>query len=191
MELTAIDFETTGSVRGFVDEPWQIGLVRFDLHGDGPLDGFGAWLHVDAGRPFNPYAPGRHAEVRAELAAAPTFQERWPELAPRLACGQPLVAHNAATERKFLSRLAPLTSFGPWIDTLAIARKAFPSLAAHTLADVVAAAGVLDELQALFPGRTWHDALFDAAACAVFLRWLARQPGWERMDAATLERMSR
>ncbi len=191
MELTAIDFETTGSVRGFADEPWQIGLVRFDLRGDAPPDAFSAWLHVEAGRPFNPYAPGRHAEVRAELAAAPTFQQRWPELAPRLARGQPLVAHNAATERKFLSRLAPLTPFGPWIDTLAIARRTFPSLPAHALSDVIAAAGLLAELQALCPGRTWHDALFDAAACAVFLRWLARQPGWERMDAAALERMSR
>ena len=67
--FTAVDFESTGSVAGWEEEPWQIGVA--EVAGGAPTgvlaDG---WLGVAAGRPFNPYAPGRHAQVRAELAAA-------------------------------------------------------------------------------------------------------------------------
>lgn len=200
LPLTAIDFESTGLTPGYPDEPWQIGLVPFELRGgpgprfdseaagdsDAPLD---AWLHIAPDRPFNPYAPGRHAEVRPQLAAAAPFPEQWPAISPRIARGQILVAHNASTEKKFLARLAPLTPFPRWIDTLAVARAAFPGLSSYTLADVVTAANLRPALDALLPGRTWHDALFDALACAVFLRWLLFQPGWSAVPLAKLERL--
>ncbi len=188
--LVALDFESTGSVPGHADDPWQLGLVAFDLRGPRPPLLRDHLLHIPAGRPFNPYAPGRHAQLRPQLDAAPAFHDLWPGLAPLLARGQVLVAHNASTERRFLARLAPLTPFPAWIDTLVLARAAFPALPSHALADVASAAGLLPSLDALLPGRTWHDALYDALAAALFLRWLAAQPAWASLPLPPFVRLS-
>ena len=96
-EITVLDFESTGSMRGYANEPWQIGMVS--LKG-GKVDApsmFETLLRVDANRPFNPHAPGRHALLRDEIAAAPTPLELWPRIRTRL--GFPLCAHNVATEK--------------------------------------------------------------------------------------------
>ena len=188
--LVALDFESTGAVPGHADAPWQLGLVAFDLRSDRPPLLRDHLLHIPAGRPFNPYAPGRHAQLRPQLDAAPAFHDLWPSLSPLLARGQILVAHNASTERRFLARLAPLTPFPAWIDTLVLARAAFPALPSHALADVAAAADLLPALDALLPGRTWHDALYDALAAALFLRWLAAQPAWAGLTLPALVRLS-
>src|SRR5574344_292067 len=161
--LAVVDFETTGSVAGYPVEPWQIGVVRMR---DGKIradEAFESLLRV-GDRPFNPRAPGRHAQLRAKLAVAPTPGELWPELTAWVA-GVPLVAHNAGTERSVLTRLAPLHRMGPWIDTLALSRHAFPALASKALEDVTAALGVDGRVRALCPGRDAHDALYDAFAC--------------------------
>ena len=92
--------------------------------------------------------------------------ETWPEISARIA-GRPVVAHNAATERSILGKRAPLTPIGPWFDTLAMARARWPHLASHTLGGLVEFLGLQDEVDALCPGRTWHDALYDACAGAV------------------------
>lgn len=168
MRYVALDFETTGTVKGWPNEPWQLGLVVME---DGvPVAGsqWETYLHVDAERPFSPRAPGRWAELRDQLAAAPTLQEAWPELAARLV-GFPLVAHNAATERTMLVKAAPLTPFGPWIDTLQIVRKGWPILRSYALGDLIKTFGLQEAVEALCPGRTWHDALYDACAGAVLL----------------------
>ena len=104
--------------------------------------------------------------MREELARAPKPMSLWPELAARL-IGTPLIAHNCATERTVLTKLAPMTPFGPWIDTLVYARARYPKLPSHALGDLVAAFGVGEEVDRLCPDRTWHDALYDACACAV------------------------
>lgn len=182
--LTALDFETTGAVPGHPDQPWQIGLVEIAA-GRVTRRYHENYLRIASTRPFNPYAPGRHAELRHALAAAPPPAELWPTWRPWLE-NRPLVAHNVGTERKFLQHIAPLHTFGPWIDTLALARRIRPDLATHALADVCNALNLTPRLQILCPGRDWHDALFDAFACALILEHCLHLPGWEQVSLAAL-----
>jgi DNA polymerase III epsilon subunit-like protein len=198
--LTAIDFETTGSVPGWPNEPWQIGLYEFTLpsspDGQTPsLDGqtafgqrglgrgapaarggaedpprlFSSLLRVAPDRPFNRYAPGRHALLRHEIAAAPSLPELWEELAPRLR-GRPLVAHNAGTERTILRAAAPLDRLGPWIATLSLARTILPGRTSYALEDLAPSLGLMPTVAALAPSLAPHDALYDAVACGELLR---------------------
>ena len=166
MRVVALDFETTGVAAGFPNEPWQLGLVAIEDGRVLPETKWETFFRVDAARPFSARAPGRWAELRETLAAAPTFMEVWPELAERIV-GVPLVAHNAATERGILERRAPLTRFGPWLDTLRQVRTCWPLLRSYALGDVIRTFGLEGQARALCPDRTWHDALFDACAGAV------------------------
>ena len=183
--LTALDFESTGAVRGHSDEPWQVGLVEIRA---GRVTGRfqESYLRVAPGRPFNPYAPGRHAELRDVLASAPAVADLWPIWRPWLE-GRPLAAHNIGTERKFLQRAAPLHSFGPWIDTLRLARHVRPDLGGHSLSEVSDALGLSGRVRECCPGRDWHDALFDAFASALVLEHFLALPGWE---SVTLDALS-
>lgn len=182
--LTVLDFESTGAVRGHADEPWQVGMVEMKA---GCVTGrhHESWLRVPAGRPFNPYAPGRHAEIRHLLASAPAMSDLWPTWRPWLE-GRPLAAHNIGTERKFLRRAAPMHPLGPWIDTLQLARRVRPELEAHPLAEVCEAMGLVPRLRELCPGREWHDALFDAFASALILEHCLGLPGWADVSVEAL-----
>ena len=179
-EIAILDYETTGSVPGWTNEPWQIGMVVLRGGRVDPDSRFESLLRVDPGRPFSPHAPGNPARRRAELATAPTPEALWPEARRRLT-GRPLGAHNAATERKFLRLMAPMHRFGPWIDTLRLARKAWPDAPTHALEDLTGLLGLLPRVEALCPGREAHDALFDAVACAVLLERLMEDPAWKSL----------
>lgn len=181
--FTAIDFETTGSVPGWPNEPWQIGMCEVSPSGGGRR--LSAWLHVSRERPFNRYAPGRHAQLRDELDAAPPLPAIWDAVSPWLR-GRPLVAHNIGTERSILRAAAPLERLGPWVDTLRLARRQLPTLPSYALEDVIAALGLSKTVRAMCPGLAPHDALFDAVACGVLLRHFLDQPGWERVTVADI-----
>lgn len=135
MECVAIDFET-----GETGEPWQLGAVLFEM------------------------APGnaRALEWHDWRFGSGGLLEKWDEIYPFLA-GRQLVAHNIACEKTILVRTAPLTRWGPWLDTLKIAKKRYPDLPSHTLGDLCNLFGCVPELD----GRTWHDGLFDAFACGL------------------------
>jgi DNA polymerase III epsilon subunit-like protein len=182
--FAVVDFETTGAVPGFAVEPWQIGIVRMRQGRVCGGEFFESLLRI-GDRPFNSRAPGRHAQIRDRLAVALTPSESWPEWAEWLT-GVPLVAHNAGTERSMLKRLAPLHRLGPWVDTLALVRRAYPKLVSKALDDVVNALGLTARVQAFCPGREAHDALYDAFACAAVLEHFLQLPGWERVTVAAL-----
>ena len=178
-DLVALDFETTGTADGFLNTPWQIGLVWMS-QGKVVLErSFQSLLRVPEEQPFNPYAPGRWAQLRHELAEAPTITELWPQLQPLL-LGQPLVAHHASTERTLLRQLFPFQEFGPWVDTLAIARLAFPKLPDYKLENLIPALGLEPRLQQRCPGLAPHDAYYDAVACATLLEAVLAAPGWNQ-----------
>ena len=77
--MTAIDFETTGSVCDWPVEAWQIGMVEFAAGRVRREKAYDQLLHI-GDRPFNPFAPGRYALVRRELSEAPTLSDLWSEL---------------------------------------------------------------------------------------------------------------
>ena len=186
IQAVAVDFETTGSVPGYPNEPWQIGLapIRAGKIGD---DLFDSLLNI-GDRPFNKFAPGRHAQLRGRLAVAPTLHELWSDVSSRLA-GAVLVAHNIGTERSILSATAPLHVFGPWIDTLVLARAAWPNLETYALEDLTKRFGLGEAVSRLCSGRAPHDALYDAVACALLLVHLLRQPGWGDLSVVELAQM--
>jgi DNA polymerase III epsilon subunit-like protein len=183
--ITVIDFEGTGAVKGYPDEPWQIGLIQIINGKVQPATITESLLRVGE-RPFNRYAPGRHAELRSELTKAPTLQTVWPQLRYMLA-GIPQAAHNAATENRYLSQAFPLHPPGKWIDTLKLSRIAFPNIKSYKLEDLTETLALTDSLRDIVPARTAHDALYDAAACALLLEKIISLPGWENVTINALQ----
>lgn len=169
MKLAVIDFETTGSVRGFENEPWQVGLVYLidgEVCTDGGLDSL---IRISPDRPFNPMVPGRHRELRSELAKAAPCSDVLEKIFV-LTAGCFPAAHNAATERTLLSRLAPLHRWGEWTDSLKLARTIFPGLSEYGLNPLIERLGIKNKVDQFCPGRAAHDAYYDAVACAVLLK---------------------
>jgi len=147
-DFTALDFETTSYADTGANDPWQLGVA------------------VVRG--------GRIVETREWFfgtALTPDFEpamEQWNSFFPYLE-GQTLVAHNIATERTILRRMAPLTKWGPWRDTLKETKARYKALPSYALGEVCNLFGLAPQI----PDRTWHDALYDAVACAelaMFLR---------------------
>jgi len=186
--ITVIDFEATGSVEGYPSEPWQVGIVVFRQGHPEIRESFSSLLQI-GNRPFNPYAPGRHEELREEMQLAPSLPDLWPELKPMLH-GRPLAAHNMGTEKKFLRQAFPLHPIGPWIDTLKLARLAYPDLSSHKLEDLLKSLDLTERVERMAPGLAPHDALYDAIACAVLLESLLTLPGWSEVSITGLSKVT-
>jgi len=177
VEFAVLDFESTGSVEAYANEPWQLAIVLVSAGRVVADTSFCSLLQVGP-RPFNPYAPGRHALLREDLARAPRLADLWPQVGGWL-LGRPLVAHHAATEQKFLGEAFPLHRFGPWIDTLELARIAYPHSPSHRLEDLIDTLGLDALLRLRCPDLAPHDALYDAMACAMLLEHLLALPHWQ------------
>lgn len=163
--FTAIDFESAGAARGRTDAPVQVGLASWSA-ADGHHDTFVSYLHTD--QPVQWSARKVHGIGPEHLADAPTLLSLWPELKGRLQ-GAVVVAHGKGTEKRFL-RAFPGHGFGPWLDTLLFSRALWPDLPDHSLGTLCEALGLSNQVAALVPERSWHDALFDSAASLVLLR---------------------
>jgi DNA polymerase-3 subunit epsilon len=174
--FTAIDFESAGATPGMTDTPVQMGLMSWSVD-EGHRDAFVSHLHTD--RPIQWSARKVHGIGPNDLAEAPTLLSLWPELKKRLA-GAVVVAHGKGTEKRFL-RAFPGHGFGPWIDTLLLARAAWPDLNEHSLGNICDQLALTPQVRALVPEKSWHDALFDAAASLVVLAHLI-----DSLDAAKL-----
>ena len=148
MDFVAIDFETTGYDGGGTNEPWQLGVARVR---DGVVAETMEFFFDVEGAP-----PRAH-----EADALGTLQSSFEAWHPHLA-GQRLVAHNIACERTILTRVAPLTNWGPWVDTMKLAKAKYPGLPSYALGDLCSMFGCAPQMD----GRTWHDGLYDAVACA-------------------------
>ena len=141
MEFVAIDFETTGYDNGCTNEPWQLGVAHVR---DQEIVETREWFFCTAQTPDRP-----------------TMMDQWEEWFPCLA-GKRLVAHNISTERTILTRVAPLTKWGPWVDTLKLSKARYPKMPSYALGDLCAAFGIVPRME----DRAWHDGLYDAVACA-------------------------
>lgn len=141
MEFAAIDFETTEYTVDGVNEPWQLGVAIV--------------------RDFEIVETHEFFFSTSMTSGDGTLLEQWDRWQPLLA-NRRLVAHNAATERTVLTRAAPLTKWGPWVDTLKLARARYPKLPSYALGDLC----TMFSVDVGLPDRSWHDALFDAVAAA-------------------------
>ncbi len=163
----AIDFESAGAARGRTDAPVQIGLATW-TPADLSRDTFVSYLRVD--QEIHWSAARVHGITAADLTDAPALAMLWPEIRRRMDSAV-VVAHGKGTEKRFL-RAFPGHRFGPWIDTLLLARAAWPELPDHSLGALCEALVLGDAVRALVPEKSWHDALFDAAASLVLLEHL-------------------
>ena len=184
LTVVSIDFETTGKVGRHASEPWQIGMVVLRNGRVESETRYQSLIRV-GDRPFHPAAPGAHHRLRREIAAAPPWDSFRPVF-KQWCAGLPLLAHNVPTERGLLRRLSPLEPWGPWIDSLTLARHLHPSLPSHELGSVVASLGLLPRVMELIPAWQPHDALSDAFASAVVLEHLLSLPAWRDVPLAQL-----
>lgn len=111
-----------------------------------------------------------------------------------------LGAHNAHVEKNLLRDIESfpgmvpsfasneqICSWGPWIDTLCLYRRCYPSLASYKLSDLVKVFELEDELSVLAnqyctPNRArYHCALYDALASALLAKRLFLLPEFEEM----------
>jgi DNA polymerase-3 subunit epsilon len=162
--FTAIDFESAGAARGKTDSPVQVGLAAWSAS-DGHTRPFVSYLHTD--QPILWSAQKVHGITPSDLADAPPLLSLWPDVKSRLA-GAIVVAHGKGTEKRFL-RAFPGHGFGPWIDTLLLARAAWPDLPEHSLGALCRTLNLCDSIESLVANRSWHDALFDSVASLVLL----------------------
>lgn len=164
--FTAIDFESAGAFSGRTDVPVQIGMAT--MHGT-EIDRdslFCSYLGTD--QPITWSARKVHGIRDEDIAGAPSLASLWPRVRGGLA-GRIAVAHGSGTEKRFL-RAFPFHGFGPWVDTLKVAHAAWPAAPGHSLESLVLMSGLKGEVDALCPGRRWHDALYDAVASLVLLQ---------------------
>lgn len=169
LTFTAIDFESAGTARGRTDAPVQIGLAGWcaekNIHAP-----YVSFLHCEQEITWS--AQKVHGITTADLTDAPALLSLWPLLRDRLGQG-PIVAHGHGTEKKFL-RAFPGHRFGPWIDTLQLARAAWPDLPSYSLGKLCKSLKLTD-FSRYAPDRDWHDALYDALASLAVLDHLISQ----------------
>jgi DNA polymerase-3 subunit epsilon len=161
--FAAIDFEAAGAIPGKPDVPIQIGIAAGCL-GEIPTL-YDSFLAID--RPVTRGAQRVHGITDEQLVGSPTLLQLFPTLKTHLG-GYPLVAHAHGTEKRFLAAL-PGHPFGPWIDTLKLARRIYPQAESHRLGALCDQLALTPKLRELIPDRDWHDALFDAAASLLLL----------------------
>lgn len=166
LPFAAIDFESAGAAPGETDQPVQVGIVRIERLFSEEIRTFTSYISCD--RPVRWSAARVHGITSDMLADAPAFTSLWPQL-KELLSGCVVVGHNPSTEIRFLKAF-PGHGFTPWLDTLALARQAMPTLTDHSLSSVCNALRITPEVERMIPGKRWHDALFDAAGSLTALR---------------------
>lgn len=180
--FAALDFESAGEAPGLTDAPVQAGIA---LMQGVAIDTAGFFrTYINPRRPVTWSAQKVHGISAARLSDAPDLHALWPDFRDRLH-GRIVVAHGAGTEKRFL-RAFPMHGFGPWLDTVTLSRRAWPGLPDYSLEGLAVALGFRSELDALCPGLTFHDALYDAAGSLLVLRALINGAGLLEQEAAEL-----
>jgi DNA polymerase-3 subunit epsilon len=167
IRFTAIDFESAGAAPGRTDSPVQVGLAEWSPQ-SGYNQTFSSYLATT--QPVTWAAQKVHGITLDDLVGAPSLLSLWPTLKEMLG-GAVVVAHGKGTEKRFL-RAFPGHGFGPWIDTLHLARAAWPELPDHSLGAICQSRGVCEMVSQRVPRGRWHDALYDAMASLILLEHL-------------------
>lgn len=178
-EFAAIDFEFARLRTGCGEAPVQIGIVNSAGGLPECASGFMSYI-----APPSEVYPGPGLRDPEVLRDAPNFLSLWPQINGRLR-GRILLAHGTGTERRFL-RAFPGHGFGPWIDTLWLSRALLPHISSHSLGDLCGIFKLEKSIAAVAGQGTWHDALYDAAACLLLFFKLIEHAGIAPSDKILL-----
>lgn len=169
MPLTAvIDFETTGLSPDRGDRATEVAIVL--VEGEQIVDRFQSLMN--AGVRISPFIEAFTGISNAMVAAAPPAEQVMAD-ASRFVGRTPLVAHNAAFDRRFWA--AELARAGheapqPFACTLLLARRLYPDAPSHKLGALAALCGLPSS------GRA-HRALADAEMAALLWQRIRRDLG--------------
>lgn len=158
--LAVIDFETTGISPGNGDRATEVAIVL--VEGGRVVDRFQSLMN--AGVYIPPFITELTGITNAMVAGAPPAAQVMLD-ASRFVGSAPLVAHNAAFDRKFWQAelaLCGLAAPQPFICTLLLSRRLYPQAPNHKLGSLVDYHGLPRTGQA-------HRALADAEMAAALL----------------------
>ena len=158
--IAVIDFETTGISPGMGDRATEVAIVLLD-NGQ-VVDRFQSLMN--AGLRVNSFITQLTGITNEMVQAAPPAEQVMREAA-RFVAGRPMVAHNAAFDRKFWqAELARCGQDGahPFACTLLLSRRLYPQAPNHKL-------GTLAALHHLPSSGRAHRALADAEVAAALL----------------------
>ncbi len=164
LEFCAIDFESAGTATGKTDAPIQVGMVSWSLE-KGIIEQWSSYIYTD--QDITWAAQKVHGIKTSDLIDAPKMALLWPRFKAMLG-GRTLVAHGHGTEKRYLGAF-PGHNFGPWVDTLQLARATLPDLENHSLGTVCKELQLVGKINEVVPQKTWHDALYDAVASILVL----------------------
>ncbi|CAN5484952.1 hypothetical protein BH09VER1_BH09VER1_49990 [soil metagenome] len=182
--FAALDFESAGLRRGGTEAPVQIGIAQMRGLVLRPEENFTSYLFSD--QPITWMAQKVHGIRSEDLVGAPSMAELWPEIKNRLQ-NRWVVAHGAATEKRYL-RAFPFHGFGPWVDTLKLARALWPGRKSFALGELITDLGMNEEPWCKRPRFRWHDALSDAEASLALLQRVVNEADIGGEDAEILLR---
>lgn len=155
-----IDFETTGLSPGHGARPTEIAVVM--VRGNEIVDRYQSLMNPGVPIPYD--IQSLTGITNAMVKGAPTISQVMKEAAEFVG-GHPLVAHNAAFDRKFWEHSVLGQQCQPdaiFICSLLLSRRLFPQVPNHRLATLVQSLGLPST------GR-YHRALADAEATAYLL----------------------
>lgn len=180
MKFAVLDFETTG-MSADTDAVIQAGLVVVDGETGKTDAAFSTLVRPD--RPIPAWVTRLTGISDADVADAPPLEDAVARMVPLLHDAV-LVAHNAAFDIRFLQtaldRCGYLPFAGRVIDTVDLARLAFPTMPGYRLETLTQALGI--------PHGRAHRADHDAAAtAALLLRCLERL---RQLPLLTLQRLA-
>jgi ATP-dependent DNA helicase DinG len=180
MKFAVLDFETTG-MSADTDAVIQAGLVMVDGETGEARVAVSTLVRPD--RPIPAWITRLTGISDADVADAPPLEDVVAQMVPLLDDAV-LVAHNAAFDIRFLQaaldRCGYLPFAGRMIDTVDLARLAFPTMPGYRLETLTQALGIRHERA--------HRADHDAAATASLL--LACLERLRRLPLLTLQRLA-
>ena len=158
--IAVIDFETTGLSPTQGDRATEVAIVM--LEGDRVVDRFQSLMN--AGVRIPPFIEAYTGITNAMIATAPRAATVMADAA-RFVGGAPMVAHNAAFDRRFWAaelERADRPAPHPFACTLLLSRRLYPDAPSHKL-------GSLAAWHALPSSGRAHRALADAEVAAALL----------------------
>ena len=160
--IAVIDFETTGLSPTMGDRATEVAIVL--MEGDQVVDRFQSLMN--AGVRIPAFIEAYTGITNAMIATAPPAETVMADAA-RFVGDAPMVAHNAAFDRRFwgaeLERAGKPDSDHPFACTLLLSRRLYPQAPSHKL-------GSLAAFHSLPTSGRAHRALADAEVAAALLR---------------------